>query len=70
MALFATMLFLLLFSRAVFAFPILVIHNRLSKEPLTLQEVVIAWRARPHALCHLLRALLLSSLTGLAMRRL
>ena len=47
MALFATMLGLLLFSRAVFAFPILAIHNRLSKEPLTLREVVVAWRAPP-----------------------
>ncbi len=50
MALFATMLGLLLFSRAVFAFPILAIHNRLSKEPLTLREVVVAWCApRPPA---------------------
>ena len=44
MALFATVLFLLLFSRAVFAFPILFAHNRWSKDPLTLCEVVVAWR--------------------------
>ena len=45
MALFATVLFLLLFSRAVFAFPILFAHNRWSKDPLTLREVVVAWHA-------------------------
>ena len=50
MALFATVLFLLLFSRAVFAFPILFAHNRWSKDPLTLREVVVAWRAPTKAL--------------------
>lgn len=49
MALFATVLFLLLFSRAVFAFPILFAHNRWSKDPLTLREVVVAWRAPTQA---------------------
>lgn len=50
MALFATVLFLLLFSRAVFAFPILFAHNRWSKDPLTLREVVVAWRVPAQAL--------------------
>lgn len=36
-------IFLLLFSRAVFSFPILALHNYFKPEKLNWREMVIAW---------------------------
>ncbi|KAK9823397.1 hypothetical protein WJX72_002484 [[Myrmecia] bisecta] len=43
--LFVVVLFLLLFSRAVFTFPIMLLHNRFSKEKLKITEIVVIWWA-------------------------
>lgn len=36
-------LFLLLFSRAIFAFPILYAHNHWAEQKLTHNEIIVAW---------------------------
>ncbi len=45
MSLFAIILVLLLFSRGVFIFPILIAHNYFSKDKLPFRQMVVAWCA-------------------------